>query len=194
MLVFNTTEASISGVSAITKPTAKQHHQMTTRDHFRKTILTSLSIKPPAKRAEFHQEWQGGHYIMKLKKGSYANFGSRVPDSVASIGANVMDPPYVTESRNFLYNSEFMTDEFCFTEPAKAMAKVFKALSLPFHHGMSKQAVEDYMRQNIDEVSYGPNRPYRSCYTRDPNNWTRGYTPQPGDVSSSIFAYHDGLL
>ena len=132
---------------------------------------------------------------MKLKKGIDANLGSRTPSFAASIGSAVMEPPYVVESRNFIKTGlHCYTDDFAFVQPAKAMAKVFKTLGLPFHHGMPKQMVEDYMRAQFDEVSYGPDRPYRSPFTSDPNDWSRGYTPQPGDVSSSIVGYHDGLL
>jgi hypothetical protein len=165
-----------------------------TLQQFRSTILTSLNIKPPGKRAEFHQEWQGGLYLMKFKNGISANFGSRTPEQVIAIGAQVMNPPYVIEDRNFTKTSFVLTDDFAFIQPAKAMTKVFKLVGLPFHHGMAKQVVEDYMRQHLDEVSYGPDRPYRSPFTPDPNDWSRGYTPQPGDVSSSIVGYRDGLL
>ncbi len=87
-----------------------------------------------------------------------------------------------------------MTDEFCFIEPAKAISKLFKVLGLPFRYSMLKSEVEQHMRTLFGEVVYGPDKPYKSPFTSKPNDWSRGYSPQPGDVSSTIISYKDGLL
>jgi hypothetical protein len=192
MLEFFTTEVYIFGVSAITSHTVDD--RLMKREHFRANILKSINIKPPGRRSEYHLEWQGGLYITKFNKGINADFGSRVPECVAATGAHVMEPPYVVERRNFSTSSFVITDDFAFIQPAKAMVKVFKSGDLPFHNGMTRQIVVDYIGREFGEFVYGPDMPYRSPFTCDPNDWSRGYTPQPGDVSSSIVAYRDGLL
>jgi hypothetical protein len=163
-------------------------------ESFRKSIVSTLGMKPPGPRSEFFQEWQNGLYITKRNKGISVSFGSRIPVFAAEVGATTFEPPYVIEQRNFCYKAEWATDEFYFTEPAKAMAKLFKILGLPFRYAMPKGEVEQHLRVHFAEVVYGPDKPYRSPFTSDPNDWSRGYTPQPSDVSSTIISYKDGLL
>jgi hypothetical protein len=134
-------------------------------------------------------------YLPKTKGGIDFKFGSRTPTFAASVSVTVMEPPYVIEWRNYCTMTTYqLSDEDAFIKPAGVMKKVFSVFELPFYYSMPKAEFKSHAISLFDEIVSGPEQPYKSPFTKNPNDWSRGYTPQPGDTSSTCLAYQEGLL
>jgi hypothetical protein len=189
------------------------------RQAFRETLVAFFKIKPPGSRAEFHMESQGGLYLPKFKGSIQIEFGSRIGQIPVTLDCSSSPPPYVIEHNYTAAKSYFpsgfsaeeiearkalmekynirpylISDEDAFTKPAKEVKKVFTFLGLNLKHGMTRSDFDCETKAVFEEIRHGNERPYKSVYTHDPNNWTRGYTPHPDDIGSSCLAYSDGLL